>query len=72
MRCLTNHDKVGVEAGADLVIGGPKQIPSMGPPHNNYVSFYAYPLFCSLALVYSLFIPSQPVISQPAAVLKPN
>ncbi len=29
-------------------------------------------LFCSLALVYSLFVPSQPVISQPDAVLKPN
>ncbi len=29
-------------------------------------------LFCSLALVYSLFVPSQAVISQPDAVLKPN
>ncbi len=29
-------------------------------------------LFCSLALVYSSCVPSQPVISQPDAVLKPN
>ncbi len=29
-------------------------------------------LFCSLALVYSVFVPSQPVISQSDAVLMPN
>ncbi len=43
----------------------------MGPPHNNN-NLYASPLFCSLALVYSLFVPSQPVISQPNTVIKPN
>ncbi len=35
--------------------------------------FMLNPYFArSLALVYSLFVPSQPVISQPDAVLKPN
>ncbi len=38
----------------------------MRPQHNDYVLFYLQPLFCSLNL-----IPSKPVISQPDAVLKP-
>ncbi len=35
-------------------------------------SFHIPSVYAYFALVYSLFVPSQPVISQPDAVLKPN
>ncbi len=42
-------------------------------PHTITITFMLNPYFArSLALVYSLFVPSQPVISQPNTVIKPN